>query len=343
MMRQAGRYLPEFRETRKTASFFQLCRNPELACEVTLQPLRRYPLDAAIIFSDILVVPQALGLEVEMEVGVGPIIPQPLQTPSDISRLIENLDVSQSLGYVFDAIRLTRKRLEESHNSTPLIGFAGAPWTLFAYMVEGSSSKTWSKAKRWFYMYPEGSHQVLQRLTDVIVEFLVGQVRAGAQALQVFDSWAGELGPDVYRTFVFPYMKQIAERVKRELGDLSHVVPLIAFPKGAFFALSWFVNESEFDVLSLDWTIDPVELRHQLGENSRRVTLQGNLDPTVLYAPPNVIRTEVQKMIQKFGTQNYIANLGHGLMPDHDPEHVGAFVHAIQEISKELNNSSSRS
>jgi uroporphyrinogen decarboxylase len=323
MMRQAGRYLPEYRALRAEDEFFTVCRTPELATEVTLQPLRRFPLDAAIIFSDILVVPQAMGLDVEMVRGKGPHFPAPLATPADLSRL-RDPDAAADLGYVFEALTLTRRQLD---GRVPLLGFCGAPWTLMAYMVEGGGSKTFARSKGWLYQHPEASHALLQRVTDALVAFLVGQVDAGAQALQVFDTWAGLLAPDVFDAFALPYLEQIARRVRAARPD----VPLIAFAKGAPFALPALARAG-YDVLGLDWTMDPREARRQVGD---RLALQGNLDPVVLYAPPDVIRREVRRMLDAFGTAPHIANLGHGLHPDHDPEHARAFVEAIHEFSAE--------
>eukprot|EP01102_Stenamoeba_stenopodia_P001808 TRINITY_DN11641_c0_g1_i2.p1 TRINITY_DN11641_c0_g1~~TRINITY_DN11641_c0_g1_i2.p1 ORF type:complete len:353 (-),score=88.44 TRINITY_DN11641_c0_g1_i2:3-1061(-) len=347
MMRQAGRYLPEFQEVRKKTDFFGVCRTPSLACEVTLQPLRRFDLDAAIIFSDILVVPQAIGLEVRMEEKKGPVLPSPIRTLEDLNRLkkLEEIDVKKELGYVMDAITLTRHELK---GKVPLIGFSGAPWTLMAYMIEGEGSKTWSKAKSWLYRHPNECHQMLHLLTEVIIDYLVAQVQAGAQLLQVFDSWAGELSPDMFRTFSLPYLLRIASEVKRKLRESgSAEVPMIVFPKGGHFALEMLSgSESQYDALSLDWTIEPAEARRRVAlaaekevnqvKRERPITLQGNLDPCTLYGSPEVIRSEVKKMLDSFDSmQGLIANLGHGMLPDHSPEHAGAFVEAVHAISIE--------
>jgi uroporphyrinogen decarboxylase len=234
MMRQAGRYLPEFREVRAEADFFRVCRTPDLAAEVTLQPLRRFPLDAAIIFSDILVVPQAMGLEVVMVPGKGPHFPEPLDTTDDLARVAgvgrEAPDVQQQLGYVYEAISLTRRLLD---GRVPLIGFAGAPWTLVAYMIEGGGSKQFAKSKSWLYAHPDEAHRLLEATTDVVIEHLDAQAAAGAQALQVFDSWAGELGPHQFAEFALPYLTRIATALReRQPG-----VPLIVFARGAHYAL----------------------------------------------------------------------------------------------------------
>uniref|UniRef100_A0A673U1H8 Uroporphyrinogen decarboxylase n=1 Tax=Suricata suricatta TaxID=37032 RepID=A0A673U1H8_SURSU len=283
-MRQAGRYLPEFRETRAAQDFFSTCRSPEACCELTLQPLRRFPLDAAIIFSDILVVPQALGMEVTMVPGKGPSFPEPLREERDLERLRDPVTVASELGYVFQAITLTRRRLA---GRVPLIGFAGAPWTLMTYMVEGGSSSTMAQAKRWLYQRPQASHQLLRILTDALVPYLVGQVAAGAQ---------------------------------------------IIFAKDGHFALEE-LAQAGYEVVGLDWTVAPEKARERVGKT---VTLQGNLDPCALYASEEEIGRLVQQMLNDFGPQRYIANLGHGLYPDMDPEHVGAFVDAVHRYSRLL-------
>ena len=227
VMRQAGRYLPEFRKLREDHDFFTMCQTPSLACEVTLQPLQRYDLDAAIIFSDILVVPQALGMEVLMKPGVGPVFPNPLKSPEDIETLEHGDKTLPRLQYVFDAITLTRQKLE---GKVPLLGFTGAPWTLMSYMIEGGGSKTQSKAKAWLYTYPSASHKVLQMLTDVNIEYLVQQVKAGAQMLQVFESHAEYLGKDLFDEFALPYLRQIAQKVKAKLAEQGlDVVPMVSF------------------------------------------------------------------------------------------------------------------
>ncbi len=321
IMRQAGRYLPEYRALRAEDEFFTVVRTPELAAEVTLQPLARFPLDAAIIFSDILVVPQAMGLEVQMVKGKGPHFPRPLGAPEDLARL-RTPDIASDLGYVFEALTLTRQQLD---GRAPLIGFCGAPWTLMAYMIEGGGSKTFSRSKTWLFRYPEASHTLLGRITDVLIEYLVAQVEAGAQALQVFDSWAGLLSPEAFEVFALPYLRRIAAEVGAHKPD----VPKIVFARGAHYALEA-LAESGYEVIGLDWTMDPKEARRRTGG---RVTLQGNLDPATLYAPPEVIREEVKKMLAAFGPQGHIANLGHGIHPDHDPEHARAFIEAVQEIS----------
>ena len=353
IMRQAGRYLPEFRAARLKNDFFTICRTPELACEVTLQPIDRYDglLDASIIFSDILVVPQAMGLEVQMVPGKGPHFPMPLNVPADLERLVA-VDVNSSLGYVFDAITLTRHKLE---GRVPLFGFSGAPWTLMAYMIEGGASKTLSKAKTWLFKYPNESHLLLQRITDVVVDYLVGQVSiGGAQLLQVFDSWAGELSPAVFNEFALPYLLQVNARVKQALSliikkqehDPSIVnkivmPPLSVFARGATHALEA-LSVSGYDIIQVDWSVDPAVARARVNSAASSSpfipALQGNADPSLLYADRDAIYAHVEQMLLGFGPQNkYIGNLGHGMYPDHDPEHLKWYLEAIRDISSKLN------
>ncbi|PVV04292.1 hypothetical protein BB560_001217 [Smittium megazygosporum] len=336
-MRQAGRYLPEFREIRVENEFFKVCRTPELACEVTIQPISRYRglLDAAIIFSDILVVPQAMGLEVLMVPGKGPHFPDPLVTPSDFKRLIdksEGYDPHEQLGYVYDAISLTRKKL---FGIVPLIGFIGAPWTLMAYMIEGGGSKTFSKAKAWLWKYPEQAHELLDRVASVSIEFLKGQVRAGAQALQVFDSWAGELSNEDYLEFSFPYISKIAQEVSAEFPD----IPMIVFPKGVHpETIKEIALGTKYTAISLDWTIDPksliTELEPEMKKINKPLILQGNLDPTVLFGDKEIIQKKTESMIKQFSSTNHIANLGHGMLPNHDPEHLKWYLEAVHKYSQ---------
>jgi uroporphyrinogen decarboxylase len=324
MMRQAGRYLPEYQEVRAEHDFFDVVQTPELAAEVTIQPVDRFPLDAAIIFSDILVIPQAFGMEVNMVSGTGPVFPDPLKTPGDLDRL-EEPDVEQSLAHVYDALTLTRKRLE---GRVPLIGFAGAPWTLMAYMVEGGGSRTYRRARSWLYRHPDASKDLLGRIADAVADYLVAQIDAGAQMVQVFDSSAGLLGPRAFRTFALPYLEAIADRLEADRPD----VPTVVFAKDAHYALEG-LADTAYDVVSLDWTMDPQAARLLVGN---RAVLQGNLDPCALYGDPGSIRREVQHMLAGFGPQNHIANLGHGMLPDHDPEHAGVFVEAVHEQSEEM-------
>ena len=324
MMRQAGRYLPEYRALREEHDFFEVVETPDLAAEVTIQPVERFSVDAAILFCDIMVVPEAMGLTVKMVSGQGPTFPSPLTTPDEMDRLVDP-DVEAALGHVYEALTVTRREL---NGRVPLIGFAGAPWTLMAYMVEGGSSKSYRSARRWLYQHPEASKDLLQRTTDVIVDYLIGQVDAGAQMLQVFDSWAGLHGPETFRTFCLPYLDEIATRVK----DAHPEVPLVVFAKGAHYALDA-LADTDYDVISLDWSMNPAEARDGGGD---RAVLQGNLDPCALYAPPDALRREVQHMLAGFGPHHHIANLGHGMLPDHDPQHARVFVDAVHEHSEHM-------
>nr|CAB3267534.1 uroporphyrinogen decarboxylase [Phallusia mammillata] len=330
-MRQAGRYLPEFREVRSKHDFFTVCRTPELACEVTLQPLRRMDLDAAIIFSDILVIPQALGMEVQMVPGKGPVFPNPLVTPDDIQKLNATPDISKELGYVFEAITLTRQKLE---GKVPLIGFSGAPWTLMSYMIEGSGSTTFSKSRFWLYRYPEESKKLLSILTDVIVKYLVGQAKAGAQLLQVFESHGGFLDETIFNDFSLFYLRRIASEVKQHLisEDITPV-PMTVFAKGAHYAVES-LAQTEYDVIGLDWTMDPEKARSTAQKYNK--SLQGNLDPAALYGSCESIAQRTTEIVRKFGGKGHIANLGHGMHPDMEPEHLNAFVEAVHKSSEEL-------
>jgi len=332
VMRQAGRYLPEFRKVREEHEFFDICRTPALATEITMQPIRRYSglIDAAIIFSDILVIPQAMGMEVLM--NPGPTFPDPLQTPSDVQRLQPSVDVNKELGYVFDAITRTRMELA---GEVPLIGFCGAPWTLFAYMIEGGGSKTFQKAKTWLFKYPEESKALLKRIADVCVDFLIGQVKAGAQFLQVFDSWAGELSPYDFETFSLPSLKYISLSVRDRLSKLDSLVPLTLFAKGANQSLAVLAAASHYDVLGLDWCVDPEEARRVALKNTGEpVALQGNMDPNVLYGGRDAIEAYVEYMCKAFGKEGrWIANLGHGITPGVDPEDLRWFFECVHRYS----------
>lgn len=317
LMRQAGRILPEYRAVReKLSGFRELVMTPELAAEVTIQPVDILGVDAAIIFSDILVIPEAMGLPYEMVESRGPIFPRTIENDKDISSLL-GADAAGELQYVYDAIRITKKEL---NGRVPLIGFAGAPWTIFAYMIEGQGSKTFSKAKRFLYTEPEKSKLLLDKITDATIAYLKAQVEAGADMLQVFDSWASILSPDQYQEFASVYIERIC-------NELNHIVPLTVFAKGAFSARSSFAK-MKCDVIGLDWTMDAKESRTIIGTNK---TLQGNLDPCALYQSKQGIEFEVKRMLDAFGTQRYIANLGHGLYPDTDRYMVKEFVDAIKE------------
>ncbi len=318
MMRQAGRYLPEYRAVRERSDFLTMVGTPELAVEVTLQPVDLLGVDAAIIFSDILVVPQAMGMALSVEEGTGPRFHQPLRTPDDFGRLRE-VEPERDLGYVLDAIRLARRKLT---GRVPLIGFAGAPWTLMSYMVEGSGSKSFARAKRLLVEDPDSAHRLLARLAAAVGGFLVAQARAGAQAVQLFDSWASALGPRDFREFALPYLAD-AVRLARGSG-----VPVIAFAPGAGWALEEIAAATAADVIGVDWQTDAASARRRLGED---VALQGNLDPCWLYAPPAVIRQRTHEMLGAFGGRGHIANLGHGILPDVPVAHAKAFVDAVRE------------
>jgi uroporphyrinogen decarboxylase len=316
LMRQAGRILPQYRAVRERLDGFKaLVTDPERCCEVTVQPVDELGVDAAIIFSDILVVPEALGFTYEMEEKKGPRFPRTFTGAADMGSLVSAEEAAASLEYVYSAIRLT---VRELNGRVPLIGFAGAPWTLLAYMVEGSGSKTFSKAKRFLYVDPEASHQLLQRITDTTIAYLKGQVAAGADLVQLFDSWAGILSPDQYETFSMPYLRQIADA-------LSPLVPVTIFAKDAWFALGS-IGASSCSVVGLDWTVRPGIARGWIGAEK---TLQGNLDPCVLYADFATIRRETLAMLDAFGPR-HIANLGHGVYPDTPLDGVKCFVDTVK-------------
>lgn len=321
LMRQAGRILPEYRAVReKLSGFIELATTPELAAEVTLQPVDILGVDAAIIFSDILVIPEAMGLPYEMQEKRGPYFPRTIQTRADIDRL-KISDAETDLGYVLEAIRIVKKEL---NGRVPLIGFAGAPWTIFSYMVEGGGSKTFSKAKKMLYTDPELSQLLLQKITDSTIAYLQGQIQAGADIIQIFDSWAGILSPEQYHTFSLPYIDQIC----RAIGQ----VPKTVFAKGAFFARAAMRN-MDCQVVGLDWNMEIGESRTLIGPEK---TLQGNLDPCVLYASYRQIEAETRKMLQAFGPYRHIANLGHGVYPDTDPDKVKCFIETVKEYSHEV-------
>ncbi|QSL64710.1 hypothetical protein MERGE_002012 [Pneumocystis wakefieldiae] len=313
-MRQAGRYLPEYHEIGKDIDFFSKCRSPELVSAITIQPIDRYDglIDAAIIFSDILVIPQALGMDIRMVDKKGPCFLNPLQTPDDIQQLRLGIDIKKELGYVLDSITLTRQKL---CGRVPLFGFAGAPWTLMTYMVEGSASKTFEKSKTWIYKYSDASKRLLECLTDIVIEFLAQQVVAGAQIIQVFDSHAGELSPCDFKNFSLPYLGNIAQKLPQRLAQLGQpLVPMVVFAKGA----------------CLDWRHDPEDAQRI---NRGRCTLQGNLDPSILLGDINTITQRTKDMIQGFGggKQYLICNLGHGVLRTTNPDSLKAFFEACHE------------
>ncbi|KAI5844292.1 Uroporphyrinogen decarboxylase [Tricharina praecox] len=334
VMRQAGRYLPEYNATKGTRDFFEICRSPEIASTITLQPIERFQplIDAAIIFSDILVVPQALGMTVEMVEKRGPVFPEPLRHPSDCEKLRKEVDVTKELGYVFEAIKETRRKLD---GRVPLFGFVGAPWTLMAYMIEGGGSKMFTEIKRWIFAWPEESKALLQQITDVVIEFLARQVEAGAQIVQVFDSWAGELAPHDFAVFSLPYLRQISSRLPARLAELGlDRVPMTVFAKGAWYALDD-LCDSGYDCVGLDWTHDPAEAcRIARG----RVTLQGNLDPNTLYGGREAITKGVERMVGGFkeAKGRYIVNLGHGITPGVNPDDLKWFFEEVVRVGTEV-------
>jgi uroporphyrinogen decarboxylase len=317
MMRQAGRYLPEYIAIRNKYGFFERCQTPELACEITIQPVDIVGVDAAILFSDILVVPQAMGLEVQLKENVGPLLPQPIKTVADLAR-VRVPDVDETLGYVFDAIKLIKQELKDR---VPLIGFAGAPWTLLCYMVQGKGSKTFDEAKAFCYSQPELAHQLLQMITDTTIAYLKGQIKAGADTLQLFDSWGGLLSPADFEVWSLQYIRQIVAAVKDE-------VPTIIFAKGAWHSLDKMAATGAAG-LGIDWCI-PANMARQFAGND--ITLQGNFDPAKLLSPIPVIEQEVREMLTAFGPGRHIANLGHGILPNVPVDHARAFVHAVKEF-----------
>lgn len=318
MMRQAGRYLPDYIKLREKYDFFTRVQTPELATEITLQPVEQVGVDAAIIFSDILVIPQAMGVEVLMEEGKGPSLPKVMRTEKDINSLLTDA-VDEKLDYVMKALVLTKKEL---NGRVPLIGFAGAPWTILCYMVEGKGSKTWEKAKEFCYVQPELAGQLLQKITETTINYLKAQAKAGADVLQVFDSWSGCLSPEDFKHFAQPYLIKIADALKDE-------APVILFPKGSWYALPE-LSKSSAAGIGIDWGISP-QMAREMTMNS--ITLQGNFDPAKLLLPVPEIKKAVHKMINEFGTQKYIANLGHGITPNIPVDHAKAFVDAVKEYN----------
>lgn len=315
MMRQAGRYLPEYMVLRDKYDFFERCQTPELACEITLQPVDIIGVDAAILFSDILVVPQAMGLEVELVEAKGPVLPEPIKTINDFDR-IRVPDVNETLEYVFDAIKLIKKEL---NGRVPLIGFAGAPWTILCYMVQGKGSKTFDEAKAFCYTQPATAHRLLQMITDTTIAYLKEQVNAGVDVIQLFDSWGGLLGQDDFENISVKYIRQIINALKDD-------VLTIIFAKGAWHSLSNMTGTGA-DALGIDWCVTPQMARQLAGDT---IVLQGNLDPAKLLSPIPVIKKEVRKMLDDFGRQRHIANLGHGILPNVPVDHAKVFVETVK-------------
>lgn len=317
MMRQAGRYLPQYRALREKYGFFERCQTPELAAEITIQPVDIIGVDAAILFSDILVVPQAMGLEVQLIESKGPILPDPIKTANDFKRICVP-DVNETLHYVFDAIKLIKQEL---NGRVPLIGFAGAPWTILCYMVQGKGSKTFDEAKIFCYTQPELAHRLLQMITDTTIAYVKGQVEAGAEVIQIFDSWGGLLGPDDFEDISLKYIRQIVEALKDEALT-------IIFAKGAWHSLQSMAATGAHG-LGIDWCITPQLAREFAGNN---VTLQGNFDPAKLLSPIPVIEKEVKQMLRTFGKGRHIANLGHGILPNVPVDHAKAFVEIVRTM-----------
>ncbi|MGZ8240952.1 MAG: uroporphyrinogen decarboxylase [Methylobacter sp.] len=325
MMRQAGRYLPEYRKVREQAgSFLKLCTNPELACEVTMQPLRRFGFDAAILFSDILTIPDAMGLGLNFTEGEGPKFENPVRTAADINKL-PIPDPETDLGYVMDAVRLIKKTLQ---CSVPLIGFSGSPWTLATYMVEGGSSKSFQKVKGLMYEQPRLMHVMLDKLTQSVAAYLNAQIEAGAQAVMLFDTWGGMLTSEDYSEFSLYYAKQVRALLKTHIDGQQ--IPSILFTKGGGLWLEEMTGAG-YDALGLDWQTDIERARARVGD---QVALQGNMDPVALYAQPEIITEKVKSILHKYGSgSGHVFNLGHGILPDINPDHVKAMVDAVHKYS----------
>ena len=316
MMRQAGRYLPEFMALKNKYDFFTRCKTPELASEITVQPIRIVKPDAAILFSDILVIPQAMGIEVELQDNIGPVLPNPIRSAADVAKVYIP-EINEELGYVMDAIKLTKEML---NNEVPLIGFAGSPWTILCYAVEGKGSKSFDKAKAFCFSQPEAAHALLQKITDTTILYLKEKVKAGVNAVQVFDSWGGMLSPQDYNIFSWPYIEQIVNALEQE-------TKVIVFGKGCWFALGD-MAKSKASALGVDWTCSPKNARYLTGGKK---TLQGNFDPSRLFSPIPTIKKMVHEMIDEFGKDNLIVNLGHGILPTVPVDHAKAFIDAVKE------------
>lgn len=323
IMRQAGRYLPEYRVVRKKHDFLTMCKTPEIAAEVTIQPVELIGVDAAIIFSDILVIPEAMGMNLEIVESRGPVLYNPIRSISDINRL-KKVDPAKDLKYVLEAVSLTKKEL---NGRVPLIGFAGSPWTLMTYMVEGGGSKNFSEIKRFIYNQPQAAHLLLDKIADSVSDYLSAKIRAGADAVQIFDTWGGLLSPEDYEKFSLKYIEKIISKIKRKDE------PVIVFAKGVHFKMNKLV-ECGADVIGLDWTMEIGKIRSKYG---KKVALQGNLDPTVLYADQNKIKEEAVKVLKSFGKNNgHIFNLGHGILPDVSPDNARYLVDVVKEESKKF-------
>ena len=318
MMRQAGRYLPDFMKLREKYDFFTRCKTPELAAKITLMPIEQIGTDAAILFSDILVVPQAMGVDVEMRKELGPFIPKPIREAKQIEKIVIP-DVDDNLNYVFEAIRLSKQMID---NRVPLIGFAGSPWTVLCYMVQGQGSKNFDIAKSFCFSQPEAAHMLLEKITTTTIKYLKSKVKAGVNVIQLFDSWGGLLGEDDYQKFSWHYNQKIIDSLKSK-------TKIISFSKGCWFALP-LMAKSGVDALGIDWTCSARNARYLTGG---KVTLQGNLDPSRLMSTPKEIEKLTKKMIAEFGVQKYIVNLGHGILPNVPVDNAKAFVNAVKNYS----------
>ena len=319
MMRQAGRYLPDFMKLKAQYDFFTRCRTPELATEITVMPIQQVGTDAAILFSDILVVPQAMNVNFEMKAGVGPWLENPVRSAADVEKVIVP-NAEEELSYVMDAIRMTKAELDDE---VPLIGFAGSPWTILCYTVEGQGSKSFDKAKGFCFSQPKAAHTLLQKITDTTIAYLKAKVKNGVDAVQIFDSWGGMLSPADYQEFSWKYNQQIIDALKDE-------APVIVFGKGCWFALDSMAT-SGASAVGVDWTITPQKAREWTGGG---ITLQGNFDPSRLLSPIAEIERGVKEMIDGFGKDRYIANLGHGILPNIPVEHAQAFVNAVKNYKR---------
>lgn len=319
MMRQAGRYLPDFMKLKAQYDFFTRCRTPELATEITVMPIKQVGTDAAILFSDILVVPQAMNVSFEMKAGVGPWLETPVRSAEDVEKVIVP-NAEEKLSYVMDAIRMTKAELDDE---VPLIGFAGSPWTILCYTVEGHGSKSFDKAKGFCFSQPQAAHTLLQKITDTTIAYLKAKVKNGVDAVQIFDSWGGMLSPKDYQEFSWEYIQQIIDALKDE-------APVIVFGKGCWFALES-IATSGASAVGVDWTITPQKAREWTGSG---ITLQGNFDPSRLLSPIVEIERGVKEMIDGFGKDRYIANLGHGILPNIPVEHAQAFVNAVKNYTR---------
>ena len=318
MMRQAGRYLPEFMAIKEKYDFFTRCKTPELASEITMQPIRRFGMDAAILFCDILVIPQSMNIEVQMKSNLGPYLPKPIRTVKDVKNVIIP-DVKFELDYVYSAIKATKELLNDE---VPLIGFAGSPWTILCYCVQGQGSKNFDKAKAFCFSNPLAAHELLQKITDTTISYLKEKVSAGVDVIQIFDSWGGVLNPNDFQEFSWRYINQIIEAIKE-------IAPVIAFGKGCWFALNE-MAKSNASGIGIDWTCSARNARYLTGGNK---TLQGNFDPSRLLSPTGTIKKMVHEMIDSFGKDRYIVNLGHGILPNIPVDHAKAFINAVKSYN----------